>query len=459
MIDVRSHPLLSPQPLALTPADCVADAIAAFDQQPGQQHLLILRPAAEKGSPPHFSGWLSPLDLLRSLHAGDIDSQTRLETLAVAPPVTLRASDLDNLSSILTQLSRYHLSELPVLDADNRFLGLLCQPQLYQTLANIATLNAFEPSIAVTTNDTESSEGDRPILHETVPDSLLQQKLYSSYAQTCALLGAMYDLILVIDVQGEDLKLSIPSTNIAHQTQAEIVEATIAEFFGGAQQALFEHKVRQTGQTQQVAQFEYCIAWDRNQSWFLATLSPLGEDSILWVARDITRRKQAEATVAQLTLELEQRIVLRTADLERSNTALQQEIQERTAVETTLRRERNFINAILNDAGMPIAIFDRAGRIVRFNRACEDLTGYTFAEVAGKPFWQVFLVNDAVEAAQAQFNKLLNQHQLSRAIVSWRNKSGHLKRLKWCYTLLTDAEGQVTHVIGMGMDCGILLED
>ncbi|MBK7449919.1 MAG: hypothetical protein IPJ47_11005 [Anaerolineales bacterium] len=41
-------------------------------------------------------------------------------------------------------------------------------------------------------------------------------------------------------------------------------------------------------------QFEYKLPIEGRLFWFLATLSRLDEDSVFWVARDITERKIAE---------------------------------------------------------------------------------------------------------------------------------------------------------------------
>ncbi|HSH81132.1 MAG TPA: PAS domain-containing protein, partial [Herpetosiphonaceae bacterium] len=66
----------------------------------------------------------------------------------------------------------------------------------------------------------------------------------------------------------------------------------------------------------------------------------------------------------------------------------------RRVVEASPRDERDFNAAILDTVGSLIIVLDRRGRIVRFNRACEDLTGYTFAEVRACPFWDIFLLPD-----------------------------------------------------------------
>ncbi len=52
-------------------------------------------------------------------------------------------------------------------------------------------------------------------------------------------------------------------------------------------------------------------------------------------------------------------------------------------VEDELIKERDFSNAILNIAATLIVVLDRRGNITRFNRACEELSGYSFTEIDG----------------------------------------------------------------------------
>jgi len=53
--------------------------------------------------------------------------------------------------------------------------------------------------------------------------------------------------------------------------------------------------------------------------------------------------------------------------------------------------KRDFNSAVLSTASALVVVLDRQGRIVRFNRACEKLTGYLFTEVEGNRFWDLFL--------------------------------------------------------------------
>src|SRR5206468_7767796 len=57
------------------------------------------------------------------------------------------------------------------------------------------------------------------------------------------------------------------------------------------------------------------------------------------------------------------------------------DITERKRAQLTLKKERDFSAAIIETAGALVVVLDPEGRIVRFNRACEDSSGYGFSEV------------------------------------------------------------------------------
>jgi PAS domain-containing protein len=52
--------------------------------------------------------------------------------------------------------------------------------------------------------------------------------------------------------------------------------------------------------------------------------------------------------------------------------------------EEAVENEPTFVSAILDTAGALVVVLDPKGRIVRFNHACEDATGYTLEEVRAK---------------------------------------------------------------------------
>jgi diguanylate cyclase (GGDEF)-like protein/PAS domain S-box-containing protein len=121
------------------------------------------------------------------------------------------------------------------------------------------------------------------------------------------------------------------------------------------------------------------------------------------------------------------------------------------ALETQAEQER-FISAVLDVAGALVVVLDVHGRMVRFNRACERLTGFSAAEVVGRELWDVVIPAAEVDDVRATFVEISagafpNSHENH-----WQTRSGALPLIAWQNTCLTDARGAVTHVIATGID-------
>ena len=128
------------------------------------------------------------------------------------------------------------------------------------------------------------------------------------------------------------------------------------------------------------------------------------------------------------------------------------DVSDRKRAEVSLESERNFVSAVLDTVGALVAVFDTEGRIVRFNKACERLTGYAFDEVKGKPFWDLFLVPEEVEPVRRVFGELRAGQFPNEAENCWVTKSGDHRLIAWSNTALTDGSGAVEHIIGTGID-------
>lgn len=127
-------------------------------------------------------------------------------------------------------------------------------------------------------------------------------------------------------------------------------------------------------------------------------------------------------------------------------------VDRRRQAERALARERDFTNAVLNTAGSLVVVLDRRGRIVRFNRACEQTTGYAFAEVRGKLFADLFLPSDEREAVMAVFDRLTNGEFPIKHEGHWLTKDGHLRLISWTNTCILGERGGVEYIVSSGLD-------
>jgi PAS domain S-box-containing protein len=128
------------------------------------------------------------------------------------------------------------------------------------------------------------------------------------------------------------------------------------------------------------------------------------------------------------------------------------DITQRKRTENELRHERNFVSAVLDTVGALVVVLDREGRIVRFNRACERLTGYAFVEVKGQYLWDLFLIPEEVEPVRQVFEKLRAGDFPLNFENYWLTKDGQRRLIAWSNTVLTTADETIEYVIGTGLD-------
>jgi len=128
------------------------------------------------------------------------------------------------------------------------------------------------------------------------------------------------------------------------------------------------------------------------------------------------------------------------------------DITERRRAQKELQEERDFILAVVDTVGSLVVVLDREARIVRFNRACEQLTGYSFDEVKGRSAIDLFLTPDEAKATKGVFDDMCAGHFPCVYENDWMTKDGSRRLIAWSNTALVDTAGVVEYVIGTGTD-------
>ena len=121
-------------------------------------------------------------------------------------------------------------------------------------------------------------------------------------------------------------------------------------------------------------------------------------------------------------------------------------------VQDAPREERNVISAIFDTVGALIIVMDPEGRIVRFNRACERITGYSSADARNKFIWDLFLPESDVDEFRQLFLDV--RHNLSRAEYEscWIARDGSRKTIALSAAVLPGSERTPDYVIASGLD-------
>jgi diguanylate cyclase (GGDEF)-like protein/PAS domain S-box-containing protein len=119
---------------------------------------------------------------------------------------------------------------------------------------------------------------------------------------------------------------------------------------------------------------------------------------------------------------------------------------------TSIFGEGQLLDAVLDAAASLIVVVDAEGRLVRWNRACEELLGYRQAEVEA-PYALLDLVPAAERGtAEEAMRALMAGESPLAAEFHWRARSGELRLIEWSMTALTGRAGEVTYLVGTGID-------
>ena len=120
-----------------------------------------------------------------------------------------------------------------------------------------------------------------------------------------------------------------------------------------------------------------------------------------------------------------------------------------------LQRSQLLANSVIDNAGALVMVMDANGNIVRFNQACETVTGYTFAEINGKHPWDTVIPPEVAETVRTfAFEALKNNPQAlaGRYTNDWIHKNGARTLIDWYNTVLCDADGRMEFMISIGAD-------
>lgn len=115
------------------------------------------------------------------------------------------------------------------------------------------------------------------------------------------------------------------------------------------------------------------------------------------------------------------------------------------------RRERDFSTSIVDTNPALIIVLDRQGRILRFNKSCERLSGYSTDEMLGHSFAELCLVPET-EFSGDEKVFVIQKEKVPRYFESdWTGKDGSKHSIAWSAVELEETVGQVKWIIS-GID-------
>lgn len=122
---------------------------------------------------------------------------------------------------------------------------------------------------------------------------LIEEQLHSSESKMRAVFAAMTDVVMVLDTEG-GMEVLPTNTALLYAPESDIIGRTIEQFFLDETAEILWAQIRRAVDTQQTITLDYSVTLESGEAWFAARISPMSDNSVIWVARDITDRKRTE---------------------------------------------------------------------------------------------------------------------------------------------------------------------
>ncbi len=241
-------------------------------------------------------------------------------------------------------------------------------------------------------------------------------QLAQSEARLRALADALPDLMFrmsrdgtYLDVKGNEADLVLPARELVGKKMVDVLPPDVSESLSRCVERLRPGRVETV---------EYQLRLGPLNRHFEARVAAISDDEVVLIVRDISDRKRSELQLQRLQDELRSRL-------------------------DELRRERDFVRAVVHAAPSLFCLVDREGRIVRFNRALEQTLGFEDdTNVRGRHFWDVFVAPEDIEEVRANFLNRPGENE-----TEWVTARGERLTVAWRVTPLDDEQGESRFLI------------
>ena len=160
------------------------------------------------------------------------------------------------------------------------------------------------------------TESNQRLLAEIRERHRVEEALRASEVELRALFAAMTDVITVFDSNGRYLDMVATNSQLLFRPDAERLGRTIYEVLPPYQASLFMRHIQQALNTRKPVRLEYSLPvgdWQQsndasgqvafddfdNTAWYTAVISPMLDNRVIWVARDITEKRRADIALQQ----------------------------------------------------------------------------------------------------------------------------------------------------------------
>lgn len=367
-------------------------------------------------------GIVTQRDLVRLIATETLDHQLRVSAVMTAPPKALRRSQFHNLFTAINFLRQHRIRHLPIVSEDEQLLGLVSLESLRSCLRPVDLLQlrrveeVMSPEVIYAPPHATVKQVAQQLAQDRVSCIAIAEKITNNQLRP---LGIVTERDIV-QFQALGLDYRIRADQIMYRPlQLLHPDDNLWEAHQKMRQRRTHHLIvgTETG----------AIAGIVTQTTILHALDPAEMYTVIQMLHRQVRQLQGQR-VQRLT---------------------RQRFQPPSV---NLPPEQDLNAAIVETIGNLVVVLDSQGRIVRFNKVCEVLTGYSSAEVRHQVFWEIFLSPPQQQQLQADFQKLQTGGFPPQQELIWQTKALQALTISHSNTTLLNEAGQVEYVILTGED-------
>jgi PAS domain S-box-containing protein len=127
------------------------------------------------------------------------------------------------------------------------------------------------------------------------------------------------------------------------------------------------------------------------------------------------------------------------------------DITERKRAELALKTAKDFTENLIQTANTIIVALDIHGNLQIFNQAAEEITGYTWADLEGKNWFEVLVPKDRYPYVWEEFSRLLQGGLPIKYENPILTKSGEERYIVWRNNVIVE-QGRIAGTISFGID-------
>jgi len=443
-------------PLAIASETPLAEAIALMSQTKASCAIAV------DGQQP--KGILTERDIVRVTASGSSIEGIAVGTVMTQPLVTLLESDFQDVLSVLSRLRQHQIRHLPVVDTQDRLVGLITSHSIREalTLAHVLRFRCVGEvmNVQVVWMSPKTAVLDISQLMVERQISCVVIAVEQENGRITPI--GMIDERDIVRFQAQQLDLSKIQAQIV--MSQPLVPIRLQDSLWTAHEYMQQHQIRRLV----VVEEDGSLVGIVTQSSLLQLLDPLEMVAVVKTLQhvntimesqvqartaeleqanqrlqaEVVERQQAELRVRQLNEELERQVQERTRDLEQTNAQLQDRVVELEQVKTAFGKMAAEFAAIFNAIPDAVIFTDPSHRMAMLNPAFTTLFGYRSEEALGQSVQLIYESQAAYEEQSKQQFTLDGQEQYVPYEIRYRCKDGTIFVSEAVATVVNDTRGK-----------------